>query len=367
MRFELRESVAWLREQLDRACLWRWEIARFHQRDDSPFDILYVGRKAHRVELSKVLPGIEDVSDTSKLGANKSSQTVFVSEIPIPGALCVPQFLNTIIPLGRPLEEIVATYDYNWRRSIRKYRARYRRQQVLDDAEINRAHREMINAFADARHSSFAIKMSSKYVQRSALGYGRLDFLLIGDEVVGCLLANETVRAGKRYWIADRCGYPETVFSDLKRLAEINSMNLHIALEWAVENGYDFYELGNCFASPDDRLLQFKRRRGTELNTIGLRGSGHFHIRLPKVGAAQFLWDTPLFAIERNKLTLHLGLPDGASNDEFSARYGQMGFVGLSRVYLHCATPPGERILATLYNLYQHQNTPPAVESISST
>lgn len=367
MRFELRESAAWLREQLDRACLWRWEIARFPQQGDSPFEILYIGRKAHRVELFKILPRIDDDIHASQASANKSSLTVLVSEVPIPGALCVPQFLNTIVPLGRPLEEIVATYDYNWRRSIRKYRARYRRQQVLDDAEIDRAHREMLYPFADARHGNSAIQKSSEYVQRSALGYGRLDFLLTGDEVVGCLLANETVRAGKRYWVADRCGYPEAVFSDLKRLAEINSMNLHIALEWAVENGYDYYELGRCFASPDDRLLQFKRRRGAELNTIGLRGYGHFHIRLPKAGAAQFLWDTPLFAVERQKLTLHLGLPDGTNDEDFEARYCQMGFAGLSKVYLHCTKPPGERLHATLYNLFQHQNPPAIVEHVQST
>lgn len=367
MRFEVRQSASWLREQLDRACLWRWEIARFHQRDDRPFDILYMGRKTHRVELKKILPWIDTDIDSSQVSANKSSQTVFVSEMPIPGALCVPQFLNTVVPLGRPIESIIATYDYNWRRSIRKYRARYRRQQIQDAAEIDRAHREMLHPFASARHGNSVIQKSSEYVQKSALGYGRLDFLLIGDEVVGCLLANESIRAGKRYWIADRAGYPDAVFSDQKRLAEVHSMNLHIALEWAVENGYDYYELGLCFASPDDRLLQFKRRRGTELNTIGLKPYGYFHIRLPETGVAQFLWDTPLFSIERKNLTLHLGLPNWPSNDEFAARYGQMGFAGLSKVYLHCDKPPDELFLATLCNLYKHQNTPPALENILST
>jgi hypothetical protein len=367
MRFELRQSVAWLREQRDRACLWRWEVARFHQQDNSPFDILYIGRKTRRLELSKTFPKIEDGIDTNHVSANRSSRTVFVSEMPIPGALCVPHFLNTVVPLGRPLEKIIATYDYNWRRSIRKYRARYSRQQVLDDIEINRAHREMLHPFASARHGSFAFQKSPEYVRRSAQGYGRLDFLLVGEEVVGCLLSHESVRAGKRYWVADRCGYPEAVFSDQKRLAEAHSMNLHIGLEWAMENGYDYYELGNCHASPDDRLLQFKRRRGTELNTLGLKAYGYFHIRLPKVGAAQFLWDTPLFSIERENLTLHLGLPHGLSDGEFAARYGQMGFVGLTKVCLHCAKPPDEGLLATLCNLYKHQNPPPTVEHILST
>ncbi|MFZ2160741.1 MAG: hypothetical protein WAW02_00860 [Sideroxyarcus sp.] len=367
MRFELRESVAWLREQLDRACLWRWEIARLHQRNDSPFVILYVGRKAHRVELEKILPGIGNGINPCQANTNRSIQTILVSEMPIPGALRGPHFLNTIVPLGKPIEEIMAEYEYKLRRSLHKQHACYRRQHVMNKDEIERAHREMLHPFADARHGDSAIQKSSAYVHRSALGYGRLDFLLSGNEVVGCMLGNESVRSGKRYWVADRCGYPETVFSNPKRLAETHSINIHMALEWAIKNGFDYCDLGRCFANPDNGLLQFKRNRGATLDTAGLRGYGHFHIRLPRAGVAQFLWNTPLFAIERNKLTLHLGLPVGPSDDEFAARYRQMGFGGLFKIYLHCDRPPGERLSATLFNLYKHQNPPPTVVHIPST
>ena len=84
------------------------------------------------------------------------------------------------------------------------------------------------------------------------------------------------------------------------------------------------------------------------------------------MGAAQFLWDSPLFAIERRKLTLHLGLPDGLSDDEISKRYREMGFAGLFKVYLHCAKRPGERLLETLRGYYAHQKSPPIVETIPS-
>ena len=366
MRFEIRESAAWLREQLDRVCLWHWEIVRLRRRDGYPFDILYMGRKAHRVELAKVLTVREDSVDTRQANAKPSSRTVLVSEIPIPGALCVPQFLTAVVPLGRSIEEVMAEYEYKLRRNISRQRTLYRRQQVMKEDEIDRAHREMLYPFANARHGSAAIQKSSDYVQKSALGYGRLDFLLAGDEVVGCMLGNESIRAGRRYWVADRCGYPEAVFSDPKRLAETNSINIHMALEWAIENGFDYCDLGRCFASPDDGLLQFKRRRGAELDSIGLRGLGYFHIRLPKLGTAKFLWDTPLFAVEHQRLTLHLGLPAGTTDDEFIARHRQMGFGGLFKVYLHSTRPLGEDLLATLGHLYKHQKSPPLLKSITS-
>jgi hypothetical protein len=95
--------------------------------------------------------------------------------------------------------------------------------------------------------------------------------------------------------------------------------------------------------------------------------SVYFHIRLPKVGAAQFLWEAPLFAVECHKLTLHLGLPDGPSDEEFTNRYREMSFGGLHKVYLHCVKPPGEHILGMLLGLYAHHKFPPSVEIIAST
>jgi hypothetical protein len=182
---------------------------------------------------------------------------------------------------------------------------------------------------------------------------------------VGCQLGHVITRAGKRYWSTNRCGYPEAVYSDPKRLRETNSMNIHLALEWAIENGFDFYDLGVALGRPGDGLLEWKRRLGGELDTMDHRV--YFHIRLPKVGAAQFLWDAPLFAVERRKLTLHLGLPGGKSDEEVANRYREMGFRGLFKVYLHCANPPGDQLLETLRSYYKQQNNPPVMEIISYT
>ncbi|MFZ2160740.1 MAG: hypothetical protein WAW02_00855 [Sideroxyarcus sp.] len=365
LRFEITQTLAWIREQLNLACLWRWEIATLPQRDDSPYNLLYVGRKAHR-ELARILLGIENFTDNGHADGNRSGRRVFISEMPTPGALCVPQYLRAIVPLGRTIEEIISGYDSELRRSLRKYRPRYRMQQALSDAEIDHADREMLRPYATARHGSSANQKSSNEVRRCALEFGRLDLVLSGDEVVACLLGIEHIRKGKRYWMIDRYGYPEAVFSDPKRLRETNSVNNHMALEWAITNGYDYYDIGLCFGRPDDGLIQWKRRRGAVLDRTGLRGYGHFHVQLPREGAAQFLWDTPLFAVERKKLTLHLGLPEGTSDDEFVSRYRQMGFGGLSKIYLHSTRQPDEQLLTTLCGFYKQQNPPPMVETIIS-
>jgi hypothetical protein len=367
MRFELRETAAWLGEQLNLARIWRWEIARLPQREGIQYSILYFGQKVHHAVANMILLGFEGIGDTSHAGSKPSGQTVLISEMPIPGALCLPKYLRAIVPLRRSIEEIMAEYDSELRRSLRKNRPHYRMKQVLNDAEIEYADRELLRPYASARHGSNANQMPLDTVRRIAQEIGRLDFVYKGDDLVACLLGYEYVCAGKHYWMLDRFGYPEAVFSDPKRLGETNSMNNHLELEWAIENGYDYYDIALVFARPDDGLLKWKKRRGAALSTVGLRGYSHFHIRLPKAGTAQFLWDSPLFAIERRKLTLHLGLPDGLNDDEISKRYREMGFAGLFKVYLHCAKPPGEGLLETLRGFYAHQKSPPIVEIRPST
>jgi len=364
MRYRLRDAAAWLREQLSRACLWRWEIARLPPQSESPCDILYIGRQARR-DLAKALLGADGDIGTNQVGADISRQTVFVSEMPILGALRVPWYLHAIVPLGRPIEDITARYDSKLRRNLLKNRMRYYTQQALGDTEIDRADREMLQPYARARHGTNAAQIEPKVVRRIAQKSGRLDLVLLGNEVVACHLGCVIIRAGKYYWSTIRFGYPEAVFSDSKRLGEANSITTHLALEWAIENGFDYYDIGSCLARPDDGLLEWKRRRGGAVDTMG--NHGYFYVRLPRIGAAQFLWNNPLFAVEHHKLTLHLGLPDGPSDKEVMCRYREMGFGGLFKIYLHCARLPDEHILETLSNLYMHQKPPPILESILST
>lgn len=364
MRFELRKTLAWLWDIAARACFWRWEIVRFKLREDSAYDILYVGRKNQR-EFVKVLLGAQSQGPETQLKLQKSERTVLVSDMPTLGALYVPQYLSAVVPLSRSIDEITAKYNAELRRNLRKNRTRYRLKQALNDDEIEIADREMLQPYARARHGSAASQIATHEVQRVAKTAGRLDLVLLEDEVVACHLGCVVTRAGKRYWSTVRFGYPHAVFSDNKKLREINSITTFMALEWAIENGFDYYDIGTCLARPDDGLLEWKRRRGGDVDTLG--NYGYLFVQLPKTGAAQFLWETPLFAVEGKKLTLHLGVPDGPSDEEVANRYREMGFGGLFKIYIHCARAPGDALLDTLRSRYSHLKFPPVLESIVST
>lgn len=363
MRFTLRDAAAWLRDQLGRAKFWQWEIASFPVRDGQ-FNILYAGRKVRR-DAVKALIDTDDKVDAKHCDAGQLGQSVFVSEMPFPGALRVPMSLRVVMALGRPIEQIVTGFESELRRRIRKNINRAHLQQVLDDSEIDRVEMEMLRPFATARHGPSAHQLEPDEVRRIAHDFGRLDFVLLDGEKAACHLGSAFAKSGKRYWSTIRFGYPEAVFSDSKRLGETNAISFYLALEWAIRNGFDYFDLGTCPGQPEDSLLQWKKRWGGALSTIGYHD--HFHVRLPSAGAAQFLWNSPLFAIEGCNLALHLGLPQGLHDDEAVLRYHKMSFGGLVNIYLHCARPPGENILEKIRGFYKHQKSPPIVRVIEST
>jgi hypothetical protein len=364
MRYQFGEWVNWLREQMNRVCLWKWEIAKLPQPASGQHDIVYIGRKSQRDLARALLLGNRDI-ETNAQHTGSPDRRAVISELPLPGSLCVPSMLSSIVPLDRPIEEITANFHSQLRRDLHKHRTKYRLQQALDDGEIEQADREMLRPYAIARHGAVANQIELDEVKRLAQKYGRLDLLLFGDEVVGCQQGFGFAREGKRYWSTNRCGYPESVFSDHKRLRDFNAFNIHLAMEWALENGFDYYDIGLSLGRPGDGLLEWKRRRGGELDTLG--NSLYFHLCLPRAGAAQFLWDAPVFAVEHGKLTLHLGLPLGLGDEEVVNRYREMAFGGLFRVYLHSVTPPAEHISEMLRGLYAQQKSPPVVEVIAST
>jgi hypothetical protein len=367
IRYEIRNAATWSRDILGRACFWRWEIARFKLQKESPYEFLYIGRKKQR-EMAKLLIGGKSPEDSPMVDGEPepatSNHVVVVSEAPSSGALSVPIYLSAVVPLGRSIEDITAKYDSELRRSIRKNRPRYRMRQTLLDEEIEKADREMLRPYATARQGIHAAQLATQEVLRIAKTVGRLDLIMLGDEVVACHLGCVITRGGKRYWSTLRFGYCEAVFSDAKRLREVNSITTFMALEWAIDNGFDYYDIGLCLARPDDGLLKWKRRRGGDIDSLG--NHAYMFVRLPKTGTAKFLWATPLFAVEGKKLTLHLGLPDGPSDEEVANRYHEMVFGGLHKIYLYCAKSSGEQFLETLRSRYTNLQTLPIVERISS-
>ncbi len=364
IRYEIRKLIASLKEQLSRTLIWNWEVARFTLSENSRHEIIYIGRRTRRDLAIALLNANRGINISPDAGYG-SDRRVIVSEMYFPGALSVPPYLDSIVPLSEPVEKITSNFHSQLRRDLKKNRTRYRLQQVMDSADIERVDNTMLRPYASARYGCEAAQIEIENVKRLAQHSGRLDILLNGDEVVGCQLGCMSMRANKRYWSVVRCGYPEAIFSDSKRLRDTNSINIHLGLEWASNNGFDYYDLGMALGRPGDGLLEWKRRRGGELDKMA--NPGFIYIQLPRVGVAGFLWAAPLFAVEHHKLTLHLGLPDGTNDDEIMSRYKEMGFGGLFKVYLHCTKPPNERLIESLRGLYTHQKSPPIIETISST
>ncbi|CAM3992865.1 hypothetical protein CCOS865_04629 [Pseudomonas reidholzensis] len=365
LRYELRHVSSKLRELLGRACFWRWEITRFRLKQTSPYEILYIGRKTRR-DMAKLLIGGKGQGDDLEAEAAAQSalskHLVVVSEMPTSGTLNVPHYLSAVVPLGRSLDEITARYDSELRRSIRKNRPLYSMRQTLSDEEIAMADTQLLRPYATARQGIHAAQIETDEVFRIAKGVGRLDLISVDGQVVACHLGCELTRAGKRYWSTLRFGYCEAVFSDAKKLREVNSITTFMALEWALENGFDYYDIGLCLARPDDGLLKWKRRRGGDIDVLG--NHAYMFVRLPKTGTATFLWETPLFAVENNKLTLHLGVPEGASDEELASRYHEMVFGGLHKIYLYGGTHSAEGFLETLRSRYANFQSPPVMERV---
>jgi len=364
-RDRLKRTKGWLNERVDLLLFWRWEIVRLPQVEGSTNNILYFGRKKNN-GLAKVLLGINENSSYFQLNKSVLKQKVVISEMPFPGLLCVPKYLRAIVTLGNPIEEIMAGFDRQLRSNLKKNRSLYSIKQVFSDAEIEYADSELLRPYAEARHGSSANQMALETVRRYAKDFGRLDFIYKDEEIVACLLGVEYIIDGKRYWMADRFGYPKSVFSDPKKLSEVNSMNAQMGLEWAIENGYDFYDLTLVFARPFDGLLVWKSRRGAALSKVHLEGYSNYYVSVPKADSATFFWEAPLFSIEKFGLTLNLGFPEKISDDEFLTNYREMGFAGVNNVNIHCTKVPSENLLASFCKHYKHQSSPPKIEIVLS-
>lgn len=132
IRYEMRQLASKGLEVMARACFWRWEVARFRLQQESPYEILYIGRKQQR-EMAKLLIAGKGEGNAAVIDSASATiapnHVVVVSEMPTSGALSVPHYLSAVVPLGRSLEDITARYDSELRRSIRKNRPLYQMRQ----------------------------------------------------------------------------------------------------------------------------------------------------------------------------------------------------------------------------------------------
>lgn len=354
-RFGILQAKHELDTGLARARLWRWERTALASEGDAPLSVAYVGRRDRRWQVCSLL-GLRD-EPGARDSPNQSAEAALAGDVPWPESLRVPYHLDAVVPLGRSLEDIMAGYDTELRRKLNRQRARAHARRVTDEAEVERLHREMLEPYGFARHGVHAVNPSYAQIKHLALHTGRLDVIYLDGAEVGCHLGSSATHHGKRYWVTLRFGYPQAVFRVPKQLRDANSVTAHLALAWAIENGFDYYSLGMSPARPDGGLLEWKRRRGGELSTMTT--TDYFRVRLPSRGRARFLWRAPLFSAHHEHISLHLGAPAGPSDEQIAARYRQMGFGGLSAVRIYCERSRTTSLLRSLGDLYSRYPSRP--------
>lgn len=350
LKFEIKRKISIMKWLINSYKIWQWRECHFNL---GTSDIKFLGNPDHLTQLQSLLgfKASENLADRCAV-----TTKLLATDFPLPNAICIPSALNTIVKLNRTVEEILASYSRSLRRSIQGQRSEYRYETVTSIEKIAQIEAQMLKPYANARHEHAHHLGLDVVINMATSDYGRLDVLYCGDEAVGCHLGNSYERTGKKYWHVNRFGYPEKIFSDFKRWGEVNSMNLHLALETAIANAYDFCDYGASLARPGAGLIEWKRRRkGFLVDDC----SSYFYVKVPEDGAALFFLGSPLFAIEKKGITLHLGVPANQTDEEVMARYHEMGYGGLSKVYLHCLAKPKESLVKAIHDLYQDQNSQP--------
>jgi hypothetical protein len=341
---------------------WNWELRKIAYRDSRMLDLYYLGRREKRQQALAIL-GLDREVRQDREREIKSPTRLVISEFPTFGSLCVPKYLSTIVPLGRSLDEITASYDPKLRKLVRKGKASYTVRKVSHGVEIDSIEREMLKPYATARHNDSASQLDPGTVRKLAQGEsGSLDVVYLGDEAVACQLGCMFTRSGERFWSLVRCGFPEHIFSDKKRLKEANAMTSYLSIEKALEAGFDYCDLGISLAQPDGGLLQWKRGRKGQLDTLG--NHGYLYVRVADHDKPRFFWESPLFSVKSGKLSLHLGIPHGLSDDDITSRYSEMGFDGLTCVFLYCEQPISASLLDRFNSLYSTTHKSPSVETV---
>lgn len=353
-KFEVKRRIKSIKRWVKSFYFWQWQKSTLLTNATNGVSVQFLGKASNKSLLIALL-GLSSEIEASNSAA---SSKVFITDFPLPNALCIPATLTTIVPLNRSVEDILATYSRSLRRSIVGQRAQYRYEVVTTPEKITTLNSEMLQPYANARHESAHHLDLDTVVRLATSDYGRLDLLYLGDEPVGCHLGNSYQRQGKNYWHVNRFGYPVNIYSDYKHWGEVNSMNLHLALEAAIANGYDYIDYGGSLARPGAGLIEWKRRRK---GFLAEDYSTYFYLKFPNSGAQHFFWDSPLFNIEDNKIVLHLGVPEGKTDEEVMARYHEMGYGGLYKVYLHCNRPLNEALIQSVRDLFADQETPPII------
>ncbi len=348
---ELRSGLRHAWRSLAKARLWEWGVSIVEPDGLAPFGIAYVGRLGE-LPIASDLFGVRstDVDRTiHPVSVASPEQAALISEMPLPGSLRVLGIMRTMVSLAPSLEQILAGYEPELRRRIRRLSSGCSVRQITDEQEILRVHRELLVPFALSRHGDRAVIVAEEDILRIAKS-GYLGLVSLGGEVVAAHVGFSYRHGDQKVFSAVRFGYPSPVFGDGKKLADANTLNAYCALQHAAETGHDVFDFGTSCARPEGGLLQFKRRRGGELSTFDCESS--FWIRLPRSGSAEFLWRWPIFSVDHDRIALHLGVPPRVSDDEVLARMKKLTYGGLGAICLHTARPLGPQLLGRAGEIY---------------
>jgi hypothetical protein len=307
---------------------WTWARLEITP-EGAKYKILYLGteERQDRALTSLRRKAVDPILDRG---------VITISEFPLRSALRIPQHLDMDVPLHRSMEDILAGYGEKLRRVVVQQLPHAELVEAVTAEEFALADRTMLRPYAVDRHGPTAAQIPLQQVIRmSQSPYGRLHILRMDGEPVACHLGVHEVRKGRKYWTAVRFGYVESVFTNSKRLHEVNSTNVFLATKFAKELGADFYSLGMSPGRPDDGLLHWKRRRGGVLNAKTCKD--WFYVRPPVNDAPTFFWGGPLFELHTGGtgITLHVGLPAGVDEAAVVARYRDVHFDGLHGVVIH--------------------------------
>jgi hypothetical protein len=325
---DLKSAIAGAKRLMRKSRFWSWTKTEIRP-EGAEYTILYSGTEERKdaallaLHRKAVDPALREAS-------------VAVSEFPIGQSLRVPQYLDMDVPLETPLDEILAGYGEKLRRVVLQQLPHAELTEARTAEDLKLADSAMLRPYAIERHGPTAAQIPPEQVARlSRFPYGRLHILRMNGEPVACHLGVHEVRKGRSYWTAVRFGYVESVFSNSKRLHEVNSTNVFLATKFAKEFGADFYSLGMSLGRPDDGLLHWKRRRGGVLNAT--TSNDWFYVRAPHNNVPTFFWGGPLFAMRgtRNRLSLHVGIPAGVDEASVAARYRETHFRGIEEVFIH--------------------------------
>lgn len=325
---DLKSTLATARRLARKSQIWNWIRADITP-EGASYKVQYSGTEKRKGEALLLL-------QRKLMPPQLQAGVIEVSEFPMARALRVPLFLDTEVPLDRPLDDILAGYGEKLRRVVLQQLPDAEFLEATSSDDIALADQEMLRPYAIDRHGPNAAQIPIDEITRlSREPYGRLHILKMNGEPVACHLGARGFRKGRQYWTAVRFGYVRSVFENPKRLHEVNSTNVYLATKVGKDFGADLYSLGLSLSRPDNGLLHWKRRRGGVLSAGG--SNDWFYVRPLKTEAPTFYWGGPLFAMQngRRSLALHVGVPASVDEASLTARYREMHFRGVDQVVIH--------------------------------